>query len=204
MKKIKYLNKFKVLFIVLALMISTCSYANNDNNDSNEHKDKIERDDSTLFYDADISFANVNAVIESYQKQAFKKIIITSPGGDFDAAGKFAKFVTKNNISMFVPEYCASACTIPFLASSNKDIAKDATLFLHNVSLKVDADPNDKIKVKDAEYIAEETSTRSAIMMSFYAKAGIPPEILYDIAISHGQNGVELNRNDLITFGIIK
>lgn len=185
----------KVLLTIGILLFSITSNA------------EVSRKGDDLLFQSDINDVSVLKVILNYSKKPFKRLVLSSNGGEFEAGMKLAQFVMDKDINVYVPEYCSSACTFAFFAANNKDMSNTSYLALHNVSLmavKGTIKDDDVITVKDAIDLAQIAVINSGEMLSLYSQAGIPSDILFDISRSVGNNVVTLKKQDLLVLGILK
>ena len=60
-----------------------------------------------------------------------RKLKITGPGGDMDAARKIAEVLTTHNIDTIAYGKCYSACTLIFLGGQSRTLEADAELGFH-------------------------------------------------------------------------
>lgn len=144
-----------------------------------------------------------------YKLKPFDTINVTSNGGDFDAGMKIAQMVYKKNIKVYVPQYCASACTFIFFGAKadHRDLAPKALLGLHNVSFGVTNSIDTSsvtVTVHDAIDFAQRAVVRSAMMISFYSANGIPGDVLLQVSQTYGTGIVNVQRGDLIRWGAIQ
>lgn len=169
----------------------------------------IVRDGENVNFGAQISDDSYNYLLKMYERKPFSHINVTSNGGDYDAGMKIAHLVYTNNITVYVPKYCASACTFIFFGAklNQRDIAPDALLGLHNVSFGVTNSIDTKevvVSVHDAMDFAQQAVIRSAMMISFYSANGIPSDVLLKVSQTYGSGVVNVQRADLIRWGAIQ
>lgn len=164
---------------------------------------------NTVHFGAAISEESYKYLRNMYNIRPFSDLNLTSNGGDFDAGMKIAQLVYQENISVYVPKYCASACTFIFFGakSDNRDIAPSALLGLHNVSFSISNSIDTKtttITVDEAMDFAQKAVVRSAMMISFYSANGIPSDVLLQVSQTYGNNIVNIQRSDLVRWGSIQ
>jgi ATP-dependent protease ClpP protease subunit len=169
----------------------------------------IVRDGNTVHFGAQISNEALYRLEIMYNEKPFNKITLSSLGGDYDAGMKIAQMVYKHQIEVFVPKYCASACTFIFFAANadQRDISPSATLGLHNVSFSIMGDIDTKktvVSVDEAMQFAQTAVVRSAMMISFYSANGIPSDVLLKVSQTYGSGVINIQRSDLIRWGVIK
>lgn len=168
----------------------------------------IIKKNDTVYYNAPITMQGYERLkYLYYHDEPFSKIIITSGGGDYDAGMEMATLVYRNNIKIYVPQYCASACTFLFFGAEakNRDIAPNALLGLHNVSFNINASsPDINIPLHDAIELAQNAAVRSGMLISFYSANGIPSDVLLKVSQSYGSGIVNIQREDLIRWGSIQ
>lgn len=165
--------------------------------------------ENVVHFGAPISEDSFAYLERLYKMKPFEKISVTSNGGDYDAGMKIAQMVYKNNISVFVPRYCASACTFIFFGAKldQRDIAPNALLGLHNVSFGITNTVDTKsvtVTVHDAMDFAQRAVVRSAMMISFYSANGIPSDVLLQVSQTYGSSIVNVQRGDLVRWGAIQ
>lgn len=172
---------------------------------------QIVRKGDVVIFNSAISEQSYERLVTLYNDKPFSAIAINSDGGEYDAGMKIANFVYKRNIGVYVPKYCASACTFVFFGApiNRRDIAPDALLGLHNVSLAVMGDKKvdlSKVTVPATEAIelAQKSVVRSGMMIAFYSANGIPSDVLLEVAQSFGRKVVNIQRGDLIRWGSIE
>lgn len=167
--------------------------------------------ENIVHFGAPVSFEAYSKLLKMYKIKPFSEIRLTSNGGEYDAGMKIAHLVYTNDISVFVPKYCASACTFIFFGArvEHRDIAPTAMLGLHNVSFGMnnstgeDAN-NSSITVKEALDFAQEAVVRSGMMISFYSANGIPSDVLLQVSQTYGQGIINVQRADLVRWGAIQ
>lgn len=168
----------------------------------------MSEDPNILIFTAPIEEHSLFAMTTLYKKYHYTQINITSPGGDYDVGMQVAKFIYENKIKVFVPKYCASACTFAFFSASteDRDLAHDAQLGLHNISFSTSAvNPNKTyISVDETMKFAQEVSRRTGVMMALYSANGIPPDVLYEVAGKYGDTIVNVSRKDLVAWGTLQ
>lgn len=171
---------------------------------------KIVRDkENVIHFGASISEDSFAYLQRMYKLKPFDHISVTSNGGDYDAGMKIAQMVYQKNISVYVPRYCASACTFIFFGAKleQRDIAPNALLGLHNVSFGITNDIDTKsvtVTVHDAMDFAQRAVVRSAMMISFYSANGIPSDVLLQVSQTYGSSVVNVQRGDLVRWGAIQ
>lgn len=199
------MKQLRELFFTSMLFLCTIFPASADANSRTVY---FSSDDDVLIYSGNISAGAVKRVKDLYKVHKFKILSITSNGGEYDSGMELAKFVYDKNLSVYVPQYCASACTFAFfgVSSKNRDIAPTALLGLHNISFSiVGADPgNIKVTVDEAMEFAQIAVVRSGTMLSLYAANGIPADVLYKVSKSYGSTVVNVQRGDLQRWGVIQ
>ena len=159
-----------------------------------------------LVFNSEINDDSYDKVLRLYREYGFSTIILTSNGGEYDSGMKLAQFVHKNKIKIYVPQYCASACTFMFMAAypSNRDISVNASIGLHNISFMIQGDASTvKLSVYDAIEIANSASKRSANMIALYAANGIPATVLVKVANISGSDIINVSREELLGWGTI-
>lgn len=196
------MNIFKELFqtIVLYMCISFPVSAETS-------KVFISENPDVLTFRAPINAASYYALTTLYKTHKFKQINITSPGGDYDVGMQIAKFVYENRLSVYVPTYCASACTFAFFAAATdkRDMADEAIIGLHNISFETSAVNPNKVTVTVAETMsfAREVAHRTGVMMALYSSNGVPGDVLLEVAAKHGSDIVNIQRQDFVAWGTI-
>lgn len=169
----------------------------------------IRDNENVVHFGASISDDSFEYLQRLYKLKPFDTINVTSNGGDFDAGMKIAQMVYQKNITVYVPRYCASACTFIFFGAKldHRDIAPTALLGLHNVSFGVTNVIDTKevtVTVHDAMDFAQRAVVRSAMMISFYSANGIPSDVLLQVSQTYGSGIVNVQRSDLIRWGAIQ
>ena len=87
---------------------------------------------NTASYSSSISKKQNNLFFEKIKNKKINRLMITSSGGEVDAAIKLALWVFENNIDIEVPEYCLSSCAnYIFTAARNKIIHEGAVVAWH-------------------------------------------------------------------------
>lgn len=171
---------------------------------------KIVRDkENVIHFGASISEDSFAYLQRMYKLKPFEHMSVTSNGGDYDAGMKIAQMVYQKNISVYVPRYCASACTFIFFGAKldQRDIAPNALLGLHNVSFGITNTIDTKsvtVTVHDAMDFAQRAVVRSAMMISFYSANGIPSDVLLQVSQTYGSSIVNVQRGDLVRWGAIQ
>lgn len=169
----------------------------------------IRDNENVVHFGASISDDSFEYLQRLYKLKPFDTINVTSNGGDFDAGMKIAQMVYQKDITVYVPQYCASACTFIFFGAKldHRDIAPTALLGLHNVSFGVTNVIDTKevtVTVHDAMDFAQRAVVRSAMMISFYSANGIPSDVLLQVSQTYGSGIVNVQRSDLIRWGAIQ
>lgn len=167
----------------------------------------IVNEQNQAIFISDISTDSVDKIKQLYRKTHFKVLSITSPGGDFDAGVDFAEFVQKNKIFVYVPIACNSSCSLIFFSTDNdmRDMADDATLGLHNISIETNSNISDEsyLTVGELKKFMNIVSYKVGFMLSLYASNGIPSEVLLEISGKHGKDSVDVTRKDLVKWGAL-
>jgi hypothetical protein len=94
------------------------------------------------------------------QNPALKIVRLESPGGRLGPALRVAALFQKHGISTYVAHYCASACTLAFLAGRQRWAAPDATVGFHRARME-NGSP-------------EQFDAANRILRESYAKFGVP------------------------------
>ncbi|EPE1232314.1 ATP-dependent Clp protease proteolytic subunit [Escherichia coli] len=174
-----------------------------------ERKSIIRYDESkqTVQFISTLTENSVNRLMVFRETHPFDTIIITSPGGDFDAGVALGNFVNDNNLTIIVERYCNSSCTIAFFSANieNRYMMKDSILGLHNVSIESKARNSDDtyITVRQLTIFAEQLSTKVGVLFALYAANGIPPELLVEVSKVRGNEVVRLTPEQLFELGSI-
>lgn len=199
MKQIRDVLCSFMMFFSMCISASADEYANNI---------YFSNDKSVLIYNSDITDGSIERVKKLYSVHKFSIISLSSNGGEYDAGMDLAKFAFTHNLKVYVPHYCASACTFTFFGVSafNRDIAPDALIGLHNISFSVIGADGSKVKITadEAMEFAQNAVIRSGTMLSLYAANGIPADVLYKVSRSYGDKIVNVQRSDLIKWGSIR
>ncbi|OTE92421.1 hypothetical protein B1K96_16285 [Escherichia coli] len=161
-----------------------------------------------VYFISDITDGSLKRMIELYDKEHYDTITITSPGGDFDAGIRMANFVRDNGINLIVSRYCNSACTVVFFSVSpeKRYMTNRSVLGLHNISIKSNVTDGDNsfVSVRQLSTFTEEMATKVGFLFSLYAANGIPPEVLFRVSRSRGENVVILTKPELVFYGSVK
>ncbi len=161
-----------------------------------------------VYFISDITDGSLKRMIELYDKEHYDTITITSPGGDFDAGIKMANFVRDNGINLIVSRYCNSACTVVFFSVSpeKRYMTNRSVLGLHNISIKSNVTDGDNsfVSVRQLSTFTEEMATKVGFLFSLYAANGIPPEVLFRVSRSRGEDVVILTKPELVFYGSVK
>lgn len=168
---------------------------------------KIIREGDVVHFGSEVSEDSYKRLVLMYKKQPYSTITLSSKGGSYDAGMKIAHLVHSKNIKVYVPKYCASACTFIFFGAkvSQREMAHDAMLGLHNVSFEVDKETLKKsIKVSEAMEFAQQSAVKAGMMISFYSANGIPSDVLLKVSQIYGRSVVNIQRDDLIRWGSIQ
>lgn len=167
---------------------------------------EIIRKGDVVHFGTAISNESYKRLIMMYNNKPFTMLQITSNGGEYDAGMKIAQLVYQKNINVYVPKYCASACTFVFFGAKlgHRDIAPNAMLGLHNVSFDTNASSLDQsIPIRDAMEFAQSAVVRSGMMISFYAANGVPSDVLLKVSQTYGKGIINVQRDDLVRWGSI-
>ncbi|HAO2060967.1 TPA: hypothetical protein IHJ80_003891 [Escherichia coli] len=161
-----------------------------------------------VYFISDITDGSLKRMIELYDKEHYDTITITSPGGDFDAGIRMANFVRDNGINLIVSRYCNSACTVVFFSVSpeKRYMTNRSVLGLHNISIKSNVSDGDNsfVSVRQLSTFTEEMATKVGFLFSLYAANGIPPEVLFRVSRSRGEDVVILTKPELVFYGSVK
>ncbi|AGC34777.1 hypothetical protein [Escherichia coli] len=161
-----------------------------------------------VYFISDITDGSLKRMIELYDKEHYDTITITSPGGDFDAGIRMANFVRDNGINLIVSRYCNSACTVVFFSVSpeKRYMTNRSVLGLHNISIKSNVTDGDNsfVSVRQLSTFTEEMATKVGFLFSLYAANGIPPEVLFRVSRSRGEDVVILTKPELVFYGSVK
>ncbi len=165
----------------------------------NEHGDAV--------FSAQISEQSYEKLLVLYKKKPFNRLIISSPGGDFDYGIKMAEFVYKNRIFIYVPNQCNSACTIPFFSARKnmRDMSDTAILGLHNISIETNSINPDKtyVSVTEMRKYTYEIADKVGYLFTLYSANKIPPIVLLEVSTRRGSRAVGVTRENLITWGAL-
>lgn len=158
-------------------------------------------------FSAQVSEESYERLMILYKKTPFNKLILNSPGGDFDYGVKLGEFVYKEHLEVYVPVQCNSACSIAFFSArkSMRDMSNIAILGLHNVSLETNTDNPDKtyVSVTEMRDYAYQIADKVGYMFTLYSANRIPPTVLYAISKRRGEEAVVVTRKDLIEWGAL-
>ena len=161
-----------------------------------------------VYFISDITDGSLKRIIEWYDNEHYDTITITSPGGDFDAGIRMANFVRDNGINLIVSRYCNSACTVVFFSVSpeKRYMTNRSVLGLHNISIKSNVTDGDNsfVSVRQLSTFTEEMATKVGFLFSLYAANGIPPEVLFRVSRSRGEDVVILTKPELVFYGSVK
>jgi hypothetical protein len=172
-----------------------------------ERKSIIRYDESsqTVQFISALTEVTVDRLIAYRETHPFDTIIITSPGGDFDAGVKLGQYVSDNGLTVVVERYCNSSCTIVFFSANikNRYMMKDSFIGLHNVSIESKSRNSDDtyITIRQLTIFAEQLSTKVGVLFALYAANGIPPELLVEVSQVRGNEVVTLTPEQLHEFG---
>ncbi|MCU6292795.1 hypothetical protein [Escherichia coli] len=174
-----------------------------------ERKNVIKYNPETrnVYFISDITDGSLKRMMELYDKEHYDTITITSPGGDFDAGIKMANFVRDNGINLIVSRYCNSACTVVFfsVAFEKRYMINRSVLGLHNISIKSNVKDGDNsfVSVRQLSTFTEEMATKVGFLFTLYSANGIPPDVLYKVSRSRGEDVVILTKTELIRYGSV-
>jgi hypothetical protein len=98
---------------------------------------RLENDGKDLVVEGEIDFASIKAFRDYVQNTPqLERVVLSSPGGIVVAAELMAQAVRKRSLKTYVPDLCASACTLIFLSGKDRTMAKDALIGFHQSSAK--------------------------------------------------------------------
>lgn len=190
---------FRVLLIlaVLALAVKIDEV-------HSERNDVIVKEGSIIF-NGIVNTSNVQKIEYLYNKTLKKNInylVLQSPGGDLADGIELAKFVMNNDIPVYVSSSCSSACTFAFFSAKHKDMAPDAIIGIHNLSVEPSIDMT-QFSMQEVQLLSRKIATNAAGMFILYANAGIPLSVLSEASTKFGANAINLTRNDLVSYNIL-
>lgn len=88
--------------------------------------------DGVVYYSGSIDKAGVEALLESAKAGPVTKLVITSGGGEVDAAINLASWVFEQKLDVEISEYCLSSCAnYVFPAGNRKIIRKGSVVAWH-------------------------------------------------------------------------
>lgn len=201
MKKYGNCMKRLVLQVVLFFAVLAVSV----HADNVRAKKAVYIQDGSIILNGTINRENVDKIKHFYfdsLKDDMNYLVLQSTGGDLDDGIELAKFVVDNNIPVYVPNYCSSACTFAFFNAKEKDMHPDAIISIHNVSVQPTIDTI-KYSSSEVQYVSQIVATNASTMMLRYAQAGIPIPVLLDASKKFGSNAIDLKRNDLVRYNIL-
>lgn len=134
---------------------------------------KIEANKDAVWFNGPISDASADALIKSLHGS--KRLFISSNGGDELAAIKVANFVMDNNVDVYIPVYCLSACANSILiAGRNVYLSNAAVIAIHGSALAMAK--RYEAAGEAPSYKVKEISDRTK---ELYKKAGVSTDLLY-------------------------
>ena len=161
----------------------------------------------TAQFISDLSNESVKRLINLHERTPIKKLIITSPGGDFDSGIALGEFVYDNKISVVVHRYCNSSCTIAFFSAdlSRRYMMPNSFLGLHNVSIVSNVRNSDDsyITVRQLTEFADQLSTKVGFLFILYSVNGIPSSLLLEVAKVRGEKVIRISKEQLYEFGAL-
>jgi hypothetical protein len=141
-------------------------------NGSWQFSTRLENGGKDLVLEGEIDFAGIKAFREYVQNTPqLERIVLSSPGGVVVAAELMAQAVRKRELKTYVPDLCASACTLIFLSGKDRTMAKDALIGFHQASAKsLGGDGPD-----------ERTVAFDSNLRKFYVSAGLNAKFIEQI-----------------------
>lgn len=194
----------KVLLTILTVALIAIVYALSTAKPSEATVVRHAEIKTVIVLEGKITKNTIDELKKEFTKKPYNVIMATSSGGDYQTGIDMAKFVGQKRITVYVPEYCHSACSFMAMTTPKLVMSRKATIGIHNITLEPGdgQDPEQKITLRTALKFAETSSTYSAQMFSLYATAGIPGVILMDAAHKRGNEIVHLTYPQLHRWGI--
>lgn len=106
------------------------------------------------------------------QNKSIRAIVLNSAGGRIYEGREISRIVSENGLKVFTTEKCFSACTLAFMAGSERYIAKEANLGFHQYSTGADA---------LNEFVSSELAYEQQRDMDFYRSQGIEETFIQKI-----------------------
>lgn len=173
--------------------------------------------DGVVYYSGPIDKAGVEALLASAKAGPVTKLVITSGGGEVDAALNLASWVFRQQLDVEVSEYCFSSCAnYVFPAGDRKIIRKGAVVAWHgnyqhlkqtglwkdDVSTRMNKYNEDKETAE--RYVRNQVDRLAGLEQEFFKRIGID-EYLCWIGKMPPYNAPDyyfLSRKDMARFGV--
>lgn len=138
------------------------------------------------YYSGEISADNNRAFFETVDADSVQRLVITSGGGDVEAAIALARWVFARELDVEIPAYCFSSCAnYVFPAGRNKIIREDAIVAWHGNyrHLKVTGQWRDDIALRMKKYAEDRVTAERLVRKQVDRLVALEDAFFKDIGI---------------------